>query len=343
MKKAKKIIVWAILSLMLQICGLYILNNFVFVNSSEFKSEKIEVKKDNTKDINASIPSDAENINLSYDGKYLTYNKKGILSIEDTKTAKVSEVETEKNEVIMCYEWLESRDIIAIVEKVKKNGTEKIQLITYNATNSSKTFVKEICNYQKNMEVNKITAAVLTGVYYINVQKDGAKNVVYRIDRNEDLNKIDIKADIVENMQVIPHKDRLIYEDKVNNKFFVTSPDKQLNFNSNKKLTLLGIDRKDVVYIGELNGDKIASIIYGKVDENTSTWRKITLDSVVSMNDFYFSNESEILINDNLKGSVKNLTTGNEIEYEGKFIQIKEGFVATSDSSGKVVYKNLNK
>ena len=142
-------------------------------------------------------------------------------------------------------------------------------------------------------------------------------------------------------MQVIPHEDRLIYEDKLNGKFFVTSPNKQLIFNSNKKLTLLGIDRNDVIYMGELNGDKISSIIYGKVSEDTSTWKKVTLDSVVNSDDLYFSNKSEILINDNLKGSVKNLTTGNEVEYEGKLIQIKEDFIATTDSSGKLVYKNL--
>jgi len=93
--------------------------------------------------------------------------------------------------------------------------------------------------------------------------------------------------------------------------------------------------------MGELNGDKIASIVYGKVSEDTSTWKKVTLDSVVNSDDLYFSNESEILINDNLKGSVKNLTTGNEIQYDGKLIQIKEGFIATVDSSGKLVYKNL--
>ena len=54
----KKLIVWVTLSLLLQIGGLYILNNFVFINSSEFKSKKMEIKKNNTKDINATIPSD---------------------------------------------------------------------------------------------------------------------------------------------------------------------------------------------------------------------------------------------------------------------------------------------
>ncbi|SFC89023.1 dipeptidyl-peptidase IV [Clostridium uliginosum] len=341
MKKFKKIIVWAVLSLLLQTGLLYILNNFVFINSSEFKSKKIEIKKDNTKDINASIPNDAKTANLSYDGKYLTYFKSDTLYIEDTKTANVKEVKTENNGVIMYCKWLDNRDILAIVEKVKKNGVEKIQLITYNATNSSETFVQEICKYEKNMEINNMTTSVLTNVYYIHVNKGGSRNVVYRIDRNDTLSKIDIKTNMLGNMKVIPHEDRLIYEDKVNGKFFVTSPNKQLTFNSNKKLTLLGIDRKDVIYMGELNGDKIEGIVYGKVSEDTSTWNKLTLDSAASIDDLYFSNESEILINNNLKGSVKNLTTGDEIEYEGKLLQIKEEFIATIDSSGKLVYKNL--
>ena len=339
----KKIIIWITLSLLLQIGGLYILNNFVFITSSEFTSNKMEIKKNNTKDINATIPSDVTNIDLSYEGKYLTYSKEKTLYIEDIKTGKTSEVKTENNEVIMSYKWLDGRDLLAIVEKVKKDGEEKVQLITYNAANASKAFVKEICNFQKNMEVEKISASVLTNVYYINVNRGSSRNIVYRIDRNEDIKPVDIKAGVLGNMEVIPHEDRLIYEDKVTGKFFVTSPNKQLTFNSNEKLKLLGIDRNDVIYMGELKGDKISSVTYGKITEDTSTWKKVTVDVAVAKGDVYFNNESEILINDNLKGSVKNLTTGNEVEYEGKFIQVKEDFIATMDGSGKLIYKNLKK
>lgn len=38
---------------------------------------------------------------------------------------------------------------MAIVEKVKKDGEEKIQLITYDVKNDSKTFVQEICEFEK--------------------------------------------------------------------------------------------------------------------------------------------------------------------------------------------------
>jgi len=336
----KKLIVWAALSLLLQISGLYTLNNFVFVDSSEFKSKKMEIKQDLTKDINSSIPSNVNNIDLSYEGKYLTYTKEKNAYVENTKTGKASEIKTENNEEIMYYKWLDSRDILVIVERVKKNGTEKIQLITYNAANSSKTFVKEICSYEKDMKVENITTSVLTNVYYIELNKGGSRNIVYRIDRNEALKKVNINAKVLGNMQVIPHEDRLIYEDKSTGKFFATSPNKQLTFNTNKKLTLLSIDRNDVIYMGELNGDKIAGLVYGKVSENTSDWKKVTFDLPIARSDLYFSNESKILINENLKGSLKNLTDDNEVQYNGKLIKIKDGFIATVNDNGKLKYEN---
>lgn len=41
----KKLMVWITLALILEVGGLYMLNNFVLINSSEFKTKKIEIKK----------------------------------------------------------------------------------------------------------------------------------------------------------------------------------------------------------------------------------------------------------------------------------------------------------
>ena len=68
----------------------------------------------------------------------------------------------------------------------------------------------------------------------------------------------------------------------------------------------------------------------------------MNLEAVVNRNDIYFSNKSQILINDNLAGVVKNLTTGQELPYDGKLLAIKEDFIATVDNKGKLSYKELN-
>lgn len=345
MKMFKKITAWALLSILLQISGLYILENFIFKHTSEFKSNKIEVqKKDNTKDISASIPGSAKDTKISDDGKYICYQDGESVYLEDTKTGTSNPITTEKKGTIMYYDWLLERDILVIAQKIEKDGESKVQLITYNAKDLTETVAskEDICTYQEGMEVKKITTSVFTGVFYVEIYTGGLKSAVYRFDRDYERKKVPLAVNVLGNMKVMPHNDRLIYEDKLNSKFFVTSPNKQLTFSGNKNLTLLGIDRNDVIYIGELNGDKITSITYGKVDEDTANWKKATLDSVVSANDLYFSNKSEILVNDNLKGSVKNLSTGKEVEYEGKLVQIKEDFIATEYNSGKLVYKSLN-
>ena len=314
MKLYKKIIAWAILSIILQIGGLFVLDNFVFKHSSKFKSNKIDIEKQNTKDINVIIPNGAENVNISYNGKYLTYYENDTLYIEESKTGTKTEVKTEDNGEILYYKWLSDRDRLIIAEKVVKDGETVIQLITYSPKDSSVSYVTSICDYEDDMKVMKITESTFTSVYYVDIYRGGLKSMVYRIDINNDKSRVSLQASVLGNMQVIPHVDRLVYEDEINNKFYVTSPNKQLTFNSNKNLTLLGIDRNDVIYIGELNGEKISSIIYGKVDEDTSSWKTVNLEAVVNRKDIYFNNESEILINDNLKGAVKNLTTGLEVE-----------------------------
>lgn len=341
MKVFRKFIVWAILSVILQFAGLYVLENTIFKNTSEFQSEDLNLNKDKTENINGTIPNFAEQIAISYNGEYLTYVEDGKLFVEKAETGTTNEVVTKDNGQIMYHKWLTDRNRLIIAEKIVKEGTEVIQLITYDPRDNSEIVVRTICNYQENMQINKISASVLTGVYYIDVYKGSMKSVLYRIDRNDALNRVDVRADVLGNMEVIPRQDRLVYEDRINNKFYITNPSNRLEFNSNKNLALLGIDKEGIIYIGELDGEKISSITYGKADEDTSTWKKIELEDVVNRNDLYFNEKSEILINHNLEGKVKNLITGKEVEYEGKLIEIKEDFIATVDNSGKLKYINL--
>lgn len=340
MKPSKRIISWAILSLIIQFAGLFILDSFVFKHSSDIKIKKVETDVADTKNVNATIPNGAEDVTISYDGRYLTYNIDDKIYIEDTSKNEKSEIKTENGGKIMYYKWLSDRDRIVIAEKATVDGDEKVKLVTYDPTNKTQSDVSAVCDYKSDMEVKKISVSVLTGVYYVNIDRGGMKNTVYRIDINHDLTKVTLKADVLGNMEVIPRYDRLVYEDELNNTFYATSPGKKLSIKSDKELALLGIDGEGVIYIGEITADKISKITYGTVDIDTSNWKKMDLTEVVNEKDIYFNSKSEILINDNLQGIVKNLTTGKEISYDGKLVEIKEKFIATS-VDGKLSYTSL--
>lgn len=336
----KLIITWTVFAIIFELVILYSLDKFILVDSYKFEVNETTKEQPELNEINTVIKEDADNINISYNGKYIAYNYDNSLCVEEIKTGTVKKVPTENNEEIMYYKWLEKRQIIAIVEKNKKG---EIQLVTYNAANSVKSFVQTICNYSKNMKVDSMATSVLTNVYYININKGNSKNSVYRIDRNNAITKVDIKAKILGNMKTIPHEDRLIYEDKSNGRFYVTNPDQELKFNTNKKLSLLGIDKNDVIYFGELNGDKVISILYGKINESTSQWKTKKLDEPINPDNVYFNDESEIVVNNIFEGNIKNIMTEKETEYYGTSIQVNEDFLASIDANRKLTYTKIDK
>lgn len=340
MKYIKRLVAWALLSLIIQVGTLFILDRFIFAQSSEFQSKKIELEKPYEDKINIKIPKGADDIKISYNGKYMTYYNNDRLNIIETKSGASKKVETNKKGEILYYEWLSERDMIVILEKVNKKGKDMIELVTYNPKNAATSFVTEICSYESGMEIKNVTESVFTSVYYVYVSNPGGYDRCFRIDINNDKFDVSIKSAAMSNMEVIPHTDRLIYDDSVNSIIYATSPDLKLKFNTNNKLRLIGIDRNDVIYVGELSGDKISGIIYGKIDEDTSKWSSIKLDSLVNSNDLFFNSESQILVNNILEGKIKNMTTGKEVEYTGRFIDAKDGFIAVNND-GKLVFEQI--
>lgn len=342
MKKWKRILAWAMLSIILQISGLVLLDKVVFAHSSDFKIEKVEAKK-KPAEINVQIPSNAKEVRSSFDGKFITYVENDKLQIVNTQTSDKKELITEGNGQIMNYEWLPDRNRIIVAENIKNNnGSSVIKLITYDAKTGTESEVKEICPYQNDMEVDSITASVLTGVYYVSVSRGGYNSTIYRIDINHTLTKLNNKVPALGNMKVLPHKDILVYEDKINKSFYKyqSGVAKKLNFTNSQNLSLITIDNNDIVYMGELEGSKIKRIIYGKIDEDISTWKTQELEKAKDVKDISINNKSEILINDNLEGKVTNLSTGDTITYDGKLIEITSK-VISSESNGKLFMKSV--
>lgn len=340
MKIIKRIIAWCLISLCFQVSALFVLDRFVFKQSSKFNSKKVELNKPYEDKINIKIPNSAENIKISFNGRYMSYDKNGELVIVETKTGSEKSVRTGKNGKIMYYEWLPERDRIVIIEKSKKKGKEAIQLATYNPKNFETTYVTELCSYENGMKVRCVTESIFTNVYYVYISNSDVNDRCYRVDVNNDKFDVLFKCNNFGRMDVIPHTDRLVYDDLSNNVIFVTSPDRKLKFKTNNNIRLIGIDRNDIIYVGQQKDNKIFSIFYGKVDEDTDKWKSINLDSPVDADSIYFNSDSNIIVNNLLEGKIKNITTGKEYEYVGQFIDVKDNFIALNDG-GKLIFKKL--
>ncbi|MBE6052239.1 MAG: dipeptidyl-peptidase IV [Clostridium sp.] len=344
MKGFKKIILWAMLSIMMQVSGLLFLDKVFFKHSSEFEFTEV-TEKTTVKDVDIAIPSDAEEIKCSYDGKYVTYFRNNKFYLIDTKDGTTEEIITNDNSVSVLYtEWLPDRNRITVAEKVlNDSNTNVIKVINYDAKSKSEVPLKEVCNFKEGMKVDSIATTTLSGVTYVAISNNGKNAAIYRIDINEKMTNIGVKVPRLGKLKIFPHKDVMLYEDKVNGRFYNYSNDNinKINFSNIQNAELLAVDNNDIVYVGEVIDNKVTQIKYGTLDTAVTSWSSIPLEKSKSPKDIYVNDKGEILINDSLEGKVKNLTTSKSVSYEGKFISVNDKVVCSSDN-GKIYIKSLS-
>lgn len=333
----KKIVIWAMLSIMMQLAGLTFLDRVVFQHASKFEIKTIEPTKKET--IKVSIPEEAEDISSSYNGRYIKYIEDGKLMLMNTKTAEKKEVVTEEGSEIIYSSWLTRDNYIMIAEKVNGN----VKIVTYNArTGIVKPIIDKLTNYNRGLNIDGIVTNG-SNSKYVGVSRGGFNSTIYRIDVNDDMNKLDFRVPSLNKMVSFQHKDELVYQDGLNNKFYRYNNRKtnEIKFENGEDLTLLATDENDNIYMGRLEDDKIVSIIYGKVENPTSSWTTINLESPKKTSDIYVTVKGDVMINDSLKGKIVNLNTGDTISYEGKFLQITDKIIC-STNEGNLIIKNLS-
>lgn len=139
MKLGKRIIIWSILPLSIELMGLLYVDKIYLRRNGNYKIEKV-VEKEEKKIDNLEIPMD-ENINkiqLSHDGKYVSYIKNGNIEIINTLNGEKTSVESSLGE-LNYYTWLPDRARMYIFEKhIKENGQSYMKLYSYDKDKNHK-------------------------------------------------------------------------------------------------------------------------------------------------------------------------------------------------------------
>jgi hypothetical protein len=342
MKKLKKVMVWAALSLIVQFSGLFYADNYLFSSDGgKIVSKKVEEKsKQAVKDI--QIPQTANHINLSYDGKYVAFYENEILDVVNSMTGEVKKIDFNQGVKVSYYKWLPDRNRMLIAEKPSGKSGGNIKLSYYDVDKGEKVEVKDIAWTDSKSEVVDIKLSTLTNVIYIKVAHSGNRSSIYWLNIMKELKKVDTKGYLIGNMEVIPHEDKLVYEDLTYSKINITNMKDPLTFKNSGKMTLISIDEEDNIYLGEIQNNKIVKIYYGIAKQPADKWKSTILKEPVEQKDMYVSGAGTIYFNDNLKGVVTDITTGKETKYEGRFLQMYSEGVATI-SQGKLLKVKFNK
>jgi hypothetical protein len=337
MKKINKIIVWAMLSVMMQCAGLLYIDKVLLKHSSEFTAEEVEITTKNV-EADVSIPTNAEMVEVSSDGRYITYKVDDKLMLVNIKTSEITEILADKE--ILFTGWVPNNNMIILAEKL----SGQVNIKTYNVKSGVENAIGDLCSYKNGLEVSNIVISAKTGSKYVCV-KSGSSTLIYRIGtENDDMKAIGNKVPTLGSITALALKDVLLYEDSLNNSFYryYNGSRKKIAFDNANNLVILGASSDNKIYMGELLEEKVVKIIYGADETATSTWKTETLEKPKDIKDIFITSNSQILVNDSLEGKIKNITTGDIITYEGKLIEVNNKVICSSDSdNGKFYLKSI--
>ena len=323
MKWTKRIIIWIVVSLSLQGLVLFYVDHYFLATDSKVVTKKVDDDKtEKIKNIDITVPVNAEKILVSYDAKYLSYYENDKLKIVNCKDGVIKNIEVKEGTKISFCEWLPDRNRMLLVDKKSYDPSSNLVLYYYDVTKGEKVKIKDLAWANTKAEVEDIQLSTLTGVTYVKVSSKGERSSIYRIDRMGSMTKANTIPNFVSNISLVRHEDKLIYEGLVYNKIYVTGSDEAISVKGVDKLTLIGTDDDDNVYLGELKGKLINKIYYGKASENTSDWKVIKLQVPSEKSDLFVSAAGKVYQNDALKGVVKDINSGSQTSYTGKLLQL---------------------
>ncbi|MBU3161301.1 hypothetical protein KPL37_16440 [Clostridium frigoris] len=334
MSWTKRISIWIVVSLSLQCLGLFYIDHYFLSTDSKAVSKKVvENASTKPKNIDITIPTNATKILVSYDAKYLSYyNEDNKLVIANGRDGKTRGIESNDGYEISFAEWLPDRNRMLLVEK-KSDDSGNLVLYSYDVLKAEKVKIKELEWGGTDTIVEDIQTSTLTGVTYVKVSNGNNKTNIFRIDRMGEMTKINTIPNLVGNIALVRHKDKLVYEGSVYNKVYATGSSESISVSGVDKLTLIGADDDDNIYLAELKDDLISKVYYGKTSEDTSTWKSIELQTPCAKENLFVSANGKIYQNDTVQGSIKDVNSGTQTSYKGKLVQLyTKGVVSLVDN-----------
>ncbi|BAH07556.1 hypothetical protein [Clostridium kluyveri] len=342
MKIFKRTVIWIAISLIIQFAGLLYINNYFLSSEIKLKTKKIVKSEPKKSEVEIKIPEDAENITVSFDGRYLAYCQENTLKVVDSKTGDEKSLEFEDGVQVSFYKWLQDRSRILIAEKEDSQEGSKFELSYYEVDKDIKENIKELDWSDTEAKIDNIQESHLTNVIYVKMESKGMRTTIYRVDIMKKVEKIPLNSYIVGQIGILYLQDKLIYEDSVHNDIYITDEDEPLTIHGiENKPVWVGIDENDRVYIGDEKDGKISNIYCGTIDSGGYDYQNINLNQFVDKKNVFVMPSGKIYINNALEGIVQEVGSGKQYTYKGNFIGIYDGGIA-SVSNGKLEKTLLN-
>jgi hypothetical protein len=348
MKKASVVLIWVVLSLVVQTGVLVYLNDYYLkedsvVTYTQEKPKEVPVKEE----IKINIPVNASNVKLSPSAKYTYYLLDDILHVVNLTDGKDNIVELSYSIKNYFFKWHDYEDKLIITEKTpdSSNGNA-IKMYTYKAKDNLKLaaldYNNESRSYQlgtQNVVVSDVQLNNLNTIMYIKASSENGTSYINRLDISGGMDKLSLRSDNVGKFFVLKKDDELVFEDLTNDKVLFTNKSKieEPNILKDKKARLIQVDKNDNMYLGEIEEGMIKNIVYD--NESNSEWSTVQLPHLVDCNDIYLFSVDEIYVVDRIKNVVTNIKSNKEISIKGKFIDMNLNGILSMNNENATITK----
>lgn len=342
MKTVRRIIVWSIASLLIQSIIFFSLNRYY--NNSLLNTKVKEVLQDDKskpkKNVNVKIPEDAQKVEASYSGRYISYYENDSLNVVDTYDGSKKTVNSDENHEQVYNKWFPDADLMIICEK-DLNRKNTVYIYKYNAENNVKQASEDTNNSDIKLtlsrstdKISDIQMSTTMLVMYIRVLRTNNTSDIINVDVNGNVIN-EFRASNISKIGVFKHKNNLVYQTGYNN-IQITKK----KFSLKQSACILGTDDNDNLYLGILKNKRVTKIIYGSIDVRPQNWQSLALDEPIDSDKIYVEASGQVFV-DKGDGSIISIQPNGDIPYKGTFLKVTSEKVM-SINDGKLTVKDIN-
>ncbi|GKU25400.1 hypothetical protein CFOLD11_22260 [Clostridium folliculivorans] len=352
-KYIKNLGLYFIIAVILQVGVLYYINNFYLsgfssnnedkstaaVNSTNATSTKSNDKNNSSVSgkneidttIKFSVPEDSTEIELSKENDKVAYIKDSVLQIVG---------KTENNTVdfqglkLLKYQWLDEGNLV--VATSKENSTS-VSFYKYDISTKEKELLASIQLKDKKASINSIISSPLKDLIFVKVDLSNGGSEIYKLNVRNEFEKVALRESKIQDIYLIPHEDKLIYNSSLNSNVYVTYLEQKLSLTQKGLTRILGVDKSENVYIGLISNGNVSKIYYGSIGEKTSTWKQLSLNNIEKAEDLIVVENSIYKLN-STENKLEDLNGTTSISFKGKFLKICNGKVLSMENGN--VYIN---
>jgi hypothetical protein len=258
-----------------------------------------------------SIESGVDNYQGSFDGRYIAYQKNGEVSILDLTSGVVSNIDSLQDMTVSYFKWIYNSDRLIIAEKNTSGSNCYAKLYYYDMKTANLTEIRnnhansqiKINLTNKTSEITDIDMSSDTGKTYIKTTTQSGVSKVLKIDAFIDTGgPQSLTSTVSKNIgkiQCLKWRDSLLYEDSQDGYVYMYGSHTPLSPTDFKMpLSLLGYDSSDNVYFADVSNGVTNTIYTGNFDGNQWSWKTITLNTSIDVNNTYIQMNGDIYFND---------------------------------------------